>query len=614
MERLAGIRPGATPATEYLDLARRLPEDPDAPTLHYLSTYTNRFLDPYLRVEFSRHRIRAGAVARGGFGQLEAYLLQDAVPPVSAGDLVLLHILPEDVAPDRYVRFHASDGEGLASLLDEIHDRLIGCVHLVRERGGEGPILVGNFPLPHVRPHGVLDAAVPGSLTHRLNEANARLAEALHPIAGATVWDYAGLVARCGAREWSDPRMKALARYPVAQAMAPFLAEHLARSVSAVVHPRAKCLVLDLDYTLWGGAVGDVGMSGLQLGDDHPGVAFKALQRAALSLRDRGILLAVVSKNHEEVALEAMREHPEMLLRPDDLSAYRINWRPKSENLQELSEELNLGMDAMVFFDDNPVERHEVAVNAPDVVVLDVPDDPVGFAEALLDSGQFDVGALTAEDRSRAVSYAQDKTRKAVRAQSLSAGDYLASLSMVATYGRVDPGSLNRAVQLIQKTNQYNLTTRRHSFAQVEALSSDPAARVVWLRLEDRFGQLGIVAVGIVRTDGTDAEIDTFVVSCRVANRGVEQALAHLLCREARELGARTLQAEYVPSGRNTPVATMLPELGFEPLDGRTADTYEHRLDTIVPWPSAIRLAEKAETATAPDSEGTEPPSGAERR
>jgi FkbH-like protein len=554
-----------------------------------LGSYTMQFAEPYLVVEAAR-RGRALALHFGAFGQFE----QELLDPASAlyafePDLLVLALRPEDVDPEAVARFHATSGARFAALADQVIERLAGCVTRFRAHS-RGAALVANFATPSTLPLGPFDANVGESLTYAFAGANVRLRERVAALPGAAVWDYAGLVRAAGDAAWSDPRLWALARVAVASPHQPRFAAHLVRSALGMIETPAKCLVLDLDNTIWGGVIGDDGMEGIHLGDDHPGSVFKAFQRRVLALRDRGILLAVVSKNDHDVAERCFREHPEMLIRWDDVAAARINWGPKSENLREIARELNIGLDALAFFDDNPVERAEVRANAPEVRVVEVPTDPLAYEAALAAFPDFDAPLLSGEDVARAEQYRVERERRKLETSAGSVEEFLRGLGMVAQVGLVGPTTLARVAQLIGKTNQFNLTTRRHSQADVAAMIDDPGARVAALRLADRFGDHGLVAVAIVRREGTDAVLDSFLMSCRVMNRKAEHALMSFVAGEARAMGCTRLVGEYVPTKKNGMVRAFYPDLGFASLatDGETTRWELPLGEDALPWPELI--------------------------
>lgn len=594
--RLAQLRQGdlAPKPAEALALAREIRRDGEGCGLRplraaFLASFSLQFSEPYLVLEAARR----GLLLRtyfGAFGQFEQELAEETELARFAPELLVLALRPEDVDPDAVVRYHATGGKRFAELAEQLLDRLAGCVQLLRAHS-RAPVLIANFATPPQLPLGVFDASAPASLTHAFADANRRLAAALCDHPDAFVWDYAGLVRSQGAAGWSDRRLMALARDPVGARHQPALARHLLRTVHGLLRPPAKCLVLDLDNTLWGGVVGDDGLEGLRLGDDHPGVVYKSFQRAVLALRDRGVLLAVASKNDLDTAVEVFRKHPEMLIRLEDLAAIRISWGPKSQALREIAAELNLGADALVFFDDNPVERAEVRANAPEVRVVEVLADPLLLETTLAECGEFDAAILAEEDATRADFYRQEGERRELLQRAGTVEEFLGGLAMRATVGRLGRSTLQRIAQLLAKTNQFNLTTRRHGRADLEAIGGDPAHVVAWLRLSDRYGDAGLVCAGILRREGEDAVIDTFLMSCRVMGRGVERAFLAYLIEEARALGCRRLVGDYLPTPKNVIVKGLYPELGFELCDALPGGGSRYALDlerNAVGWPEQI--------------------------
>ena len=575
--RAAGL-PGATPVRVAL-----------------LASHSLQFVDPFLVVEGYKRALGVTTYF-GAFGQFEQELADPAGPLYQfAPGVVILSLRPEDVDPDLAARYFQQGGARFKATVADIIDRLEACVRLIRSHSS-ATVLVGNFAPPAHLPLGPFDAALPTGLTHELARANTALAERMAKLPGAVVWDYAGLVQSAGTGSWTDRRLWALGRIAVAAQHQPALASHLTRSIAGVVRKPAKCLVLDLDNTLWGGVIGDDGMAGIQLSDDFPGSVFKSFQRAILGLSDRGILLAVVSKNDATVAEQVFREHPEMLIRWEHVSAARINWGPKSANIRAIAEDLNIGSDALVFFDDNPVERAEVRANAPEVAVIEVPTDPIGYERALYESGVFDQTGISEEDLARTGMYRQDKARQELAARHENVEDFLRSLAMEADIGTADDLTLGRIAQLVGKTNQFNLTTRRHSQVELAGRAADPNQLVAWLRLRDRFGDQGLVCVAVVAAEGSDARIDTFLMSCRVMNRKVEHTMMAYVANWAREKGAKRLVGDYLPTARNEMVKEFYPGLGFAAA-GAIEHGKRYALDlttTTVEWPSVIAVDAQA--------------------
>jgi FkbH-like protein len=581
-----------TPA-EYLALARRLQETRREPALRLavVASFSAEFLHPYLVVESSELECPA-AVWCGPFGQFEALLVAEHTALwESRPDVVWIALRLEDAAPHLQLESVRLGADATRARLAAVTDRLVSLAAAAR-RHSRASLLVSNLAPSSLHSLRPFEASDPDGFGHLVAEANRRLARSLSEVADAHVFDYAGCVAARGAARWADARLWYLARYGASGATLPHLGRAVARAAAALVRPAAKCVVVDLDNTLWGGVLGDDGLEGIRLGDDYPGSAFKELQAALRGLRDRGFLLAVASKNDEALAREALDRHPEMLLRTKDFACLRINWEPKPVNLRGIAAELNLGLDALLFVDDNPGERAAVRAELPMVRVLELPAEPAWYVRALDDCAALDRPRLLDEDRQRGEMYAQEQRRREVLEQTPSLADALRDLRMSAAVGTATPPTLERIHQLIQKTNQFNLTTRRHRLEEIKRLAAAEDSRVAWLRLEDRYGQLGLVCVGIVRRrDPESWVIDTLLMSCRVMGRQVEAAFLSYLAELCAAAGARRLVGEYLPTPRNGPVRDFFPRHGFTPTGhcGDGARTYELALvPGALPWPDVI--------------------------
>jgi FkbH-like protein len=324
--------------------------------------------------------------------------------------------------------------------------------------------------------------------------------------------------------------------------------------------------VLDLDNTIWGGVIGDDGLGGIVLGQGSAlGEGFVAVQEYAKELSRRGVILAVASKNDEANAAEPFEKHPEMVLRRSDIASFRADWNDKAGNLRAIAQELNIGIDALVLLDDNPFERALVREELPMVAVPEIPDDPALVPQILADAGYFEGVAITSEDRERTHQYQSNRARERLMAAATDLDGYLRALKMRMIWRPFDSAGLQRTVQLINKTNQFNLTTRRYSEEGVVAVMNDPRAFGLQLRLLDRFGDNGIIAIIIGRLSepGGDLVIDTWLMSCRVLGRQVEPTTLNLIAQEAHRLGASRLIGEYLPTKKNGMVRDHYERLGF---------------------------------------------------
>lgn len=410
---------------------------------------------------------------------------------------------------------------------------------------------------------GSFDRVEPTSAYAMTAELNRRLAD----WAGSgqiVLVDTARLAASVGLERWDAPSHWHASKLAFAPEMAPVYGDVVARTLAALRGRSRKCLVLDLDNTLWGGVIGDDGVGGIKLGQGSAaGEAFLAVQELALELRRRGVVLAVCSKNEEAAALQPFREHPEMVLKEDHIAVFQANWTDKAANLRAIAETLNIGVDALVFLDDNPAERAQVRRALPMVAVPELPDEPALYPRMLMAAGYFEAVAFTQDDRDRAGMYQANAARAAAVQASGDLESYLASLEMVCTIRPVDGTTRARTAQLINKSNQFNLTTRRYTEAQVEAAESDPGRWISQIRLVDRFGDNGIICILIANRHADHWEIDTWLMSCRVLGRRVQDAALAHLAAAARAHGARRLVGRYIPSPKNAMVRDHYAKLGF---------------------------------------------------
>jgi FkbH-like protein len=395
---------------------------------------------------------------------------------------------------------------------------------------------------------------------------------------GCYLLDTAAIAEQVGTDRWFDPIQWVSYKLPFTAECFPIYAEHLGRLLGSIRGKSRKCLVLDLDNTIWGGVIGDDGLGGIRIGQGSPrGESFLEIQKFALELRERGVILAVCSKNDDATARAPFRDHPDMLLRENHIAAFHANWVDKPSNLEAIAKKLNIGLDALVLLDDNPAERAQVRASLPMVSVPELPEDPSLFCWYLAAAGYFEAVTFSAEDRLRPQTYASDLQRAEIRAKSRDLGDYLASLDMVITFAPFDDNSRQRAVQLINKTNQFNLTARRYTEADVMAMQADESVFTLQVRLTDKFGDLGMIAVIIARPHDQNASawhIDTWLMSCRVLGRQVEQAMLAKLVAEAKNRKIERLIGSYIPTAKNAMVSGHYKKLGFQQLkssiEGRT--------------------------------------------
>jgi FkbH-like protein len=424
-------------------------------------------------------------------------------------------------------------------------------------------IIQNNFDLPRLRPLGNLEAFESSGRVSFLMRLNAEFATYARKHPRFLINDILYLSAQVGLEAWHGHTYWYNFHMAVSPTATVVLANNVAAIVKSVYGRSKKCLILDLDNTLWGGVVGDDGVQNLILGRDHPvGEAFLDFQRYVKDLQRRGVILAVCSKNDAENAKEGF-SHPDSILKLEDFSVFKANWNPKPENIREIAEELNIGLDSLVFVDDNPAERALVADQLPEVAVPEVGSDVSRFAEALEHDRYFEVEKVVQDDLNRAAYYNSNAQRSADQAGFRDYGEFLASLEMTAEVAPFSSVYLERITQLINKTNQFNLTTRRYTSAEVEAVSQDPAFITLYGRLADRFGDNGLVSILIGHVLGETVELDLWLMSCRVLSREMEFAMFDALVEQCQARSIRRIVGVYIPSKKNSMVADHYAGLGF---------------------------------------------------
>jgi FkbH-like protein len=445
-------------------------------------------------------------------------------------------------------------------------------------------IIMNTFETPALRPYGHLDSSLFGGRTHFVARLNVELAKATRSNSRLLLHDAASVLATAGVGNWFAPdrwHSYKIATSPEADVV---LGHSLAALVGAVLGRSRKCLILDLDNTLWGGVIGDDGPDKIVIGRETArGEAYTAFQEYVKRLQERGVLLAVCSKNDDGMARRGF-SHPDSVLKLEDFAAFRANWEPKHENIKAIAEQLNLGLDSLVFVDDNPAERMLVAAQLPMVAVPNVGDD-ISRYPLIIDSARyFEPAGFSAEDSQRTKLYAQNSEREALAGSFKDYGAYLDSLQMIGEIDSFTPVYMDRITQLTNKTNQFNLTTRRYTQAEMDAVATDPRFISLYGRLTDVFGDNGLISVIIGRRDEQTLWIDLWLMSCRVLKRGMEGAMLDALVARAKGAGVATIIGEYIATPRNGMVAEHYATLGFAPLPGGTPERSAWSLDISGPY------------------------------
>src|SRR5215467_11952478 len=426
-------------------------------------------------------------------------------------------------------------------------------------------VIVSNLALPIERMFGNYSALTGQSLYSSVLRFNSILAEAIAVRKACQLNDVMYLANRFGVESFLDERLWLASKSLCASKFLPEVARSVARTAAARKGKTTKCLVLDLDNTLWGGVVGDDGKEGICLGGDAYGEAFQQFQRYILSLKQRGYILAVCSKNEAETALDCCRNHPEMILREEDFAIFVANWDDKATNIEYITRTLNLGLDSIVFIDDSPFERNLVRAALPAVAVPEMPDDVADYVRVLENSGLFEAIGYTDDDYHRNQTYREEALRRTEQLKYNSVDDYLNSLEMIIDCGPFKAEQLPRIAQLIQRSNQFNLRTQRFSEADCERYMLDTSGCVTLsARLQDRFGDYGLISAICCEIQERWLAVREFVMSCRVLKRGVEECLINNLFNEARKRGLVGVVGEYIKSSKNAMVKDFYNDFGFD--------------------------------------------------
>ncbi|AGL15973.1 HAD family hydrolase [Actinoplanes sp. N902-109] len=549
-------------------------------------------LVPALTAELARHSL----ILRPRLTSFDSYVFELGDPGSelyrSDPDLVLAVLDPEIVGAELPLPWTADDAarvlEGKVTLVERLATTF--------EQHSRGALVLNTLPMPRRYPGQLVDQRSRARLGVAWRTANMNLLRLVENHPRVSVVDLDPLLAE--GVPVADARMHTYAKAHLSEPLLAAYAREVAHLARAVLGRTRKCLVVDLDNTVWGGVLGDDGPDGIEVDGTHRGEAFRDFQRVLRQIRSQGIPLAAVSKNDLEPVRRVLREHPGMTVREDDFVRVVANWRPKHDNLRELAATLNLGIDALVFADDSAFECGLVRQELPAVAVVRLDDDPAGHVDRLLRDGWFDTRELTDDDLARAERYREESDRADFLHSFTSLDDYLRELAVRVEFGPADPADLARVAQLTLRTNQFNLTTQRLQHADVTALAADPDALVLSIRSRDRFGENGLVGAILAHRSDDGLHIDNAVLSCRVFSRGIEHACLSALLQHAAATGATAVHGTYRPTARNGTVRDFYPRYGFTVVDEDPArTTFRHDLARTLPPPDHVVLHTSLEGA-----------------
>lgn len=505
-------------------------------------------------------------------------------------DLLILVTDTRTVAGESFFRPYSLSDVERKEWVKTVTSDLVGLVRKAEE-GMKGRVLIHNFEVPTQSTLGILENRQEYGYVKAIQDLNSALAEIFRTDPRVFVLDYELFASKVGKDRIIDYKMYYLGDIRINPQVMPQLCLEYMRYVRPLLSRSKKCLVLDLDNVLWGGVVGEDGVEGISLGPTPEGRPFMELQKLVLSLYERGVILAVNSANNLEDVLEVFRKHPHMVLKEDNFAAMKINWENKVTNMREIAEELELGVDSFVFLDDGEVNRDMMRSELPEVLTVDLPRDPALYPKTLMNLDAFDTLRLTNEDLRRGEMYAEQRKRQEYRKTVSDIGEYLRSLGTVVTIEKANRFSIPRIAQLSQKTNQFNTTTRRYLEDDVSRMAASDTYDVFSVTVNDKFGDSGLTGVAIVEKSPDRWRVDSFLLSCRVLGRKVEDTvLAHIVGLAKKE-GAKVLVGEFIPTKKNVPASGFYQSHGFSQVGKRDGvEVWERSLESAYEVPQYVKL------------------------
>lgn len=448
----------------------------------------------------------------------------------------------------------------------------------------DSKLVITNLSIPIYSPYGIYETKATYGLKDMIIDFNTKINSTIKPLESVYLYDFDSFVRKHGENNVFDFRQFFIGDIKVSFEYIPDLVHNFIGYIKAILGLNKKCIVLDLDNTLWGGIVGEDGFESIKLGDTPEGKAFVEFQKMLLALHKRGIILAINSKNNVDDAIKVIREHPNMVLREENFSSMRINWNDKVDNMKEIANELNIGLDSMVFFDDDPVNREYMRLSLPQVLTVDLASDASEYAQDLSYMNDFDVLKITEEDTDRGKMYLEEKQRKELEKSAANLGDFLKQLDIKILIKNANEFTIPRISQLTLKTNQFNLTTKRYQEEDIRNLACRDDYWVGCAQIEDKFGNSGITGVFIIKKEKSEWIVDTFLLSCRIMGRKIEDGILTHILQKAKQEGINTIKGTFIPTKKNKPCENFLSDFGFK----REGENWIYSLDNPIKIPDHL--------------------------
>ena len=573
--------------SEYIGLSKKIDNSNHSKKLKValLSSFTLNGLNEILHVKCSDLGIHYQSYI-SGYNQYNQELLNPESDYYKfCPDITFLILDIRNFLGDNFHNFHILSDDAKKEFTKEKINHLENIIQNF-EKNSNSKLVITNFNIPSYSPNGIIESKTKFGLHEMIEKINHSLRDISKTHNSIYVYDFNQFVSKYGEKNIFDDRQFHLGDIQITFNFMPYFGYELMSYIKSITGTNRKCIVLDLDNTLWGGVVGEDGFDGIELGQTANGKAFVDFQKELLSLWQQGIILAINSKNNFDDAMKVIHEHPEMILREKNFASIQINWNDKAQNLLQISDEINIGLGSIVFFDDDKLNQTRIKQEFPEVLTIELPDDPSKFSPLLKELNDFNVLQRTDEDTKRGQMYTEQRKRKELEKSVSNLDDFLKELDIKVKMKKSNEFLIPRISQLTLKTNQFNLTTRRYQEEEIKKFSSNTKFIVGCAQVLDKFGDNGITGVYIIKKNDKSWLIDTFLLSCRIMGRGVENAILSQILLDAQKNGIGEIQAEFIPTQKNQPAENFLSDFGFKKQD----EMWIYELNNEIKLPNHLKV------------------------
>ena len=573
--------------SEYIGLSKNIDNSNYSKKLKValLSSFTLNGLNEILHVKCSDMGVRYQSYI-SGYNQYNQELLNPESDYYKfCPDITFLILDIRNFLGDNFHNFHILSDDAKKEFAKEKINHLENIIQNF-EKNSNSKLVITNFNIPSYSPNGIIESKIKFGLHEMIEKINNSLRDISKTHNSIYVYDFNQFVSKHGEKNIFDYRQFHLGDIQITFNFMPYFGYELMSYIKSITGTNRKCIVLDLDNTLWGGVVGEDGFDGIELGQTANGKAFVDFQKELLSLWQQGIILAINSKNNFDDAMKVIHEHPEMILREKNFANIQINWNDKAQNLLQISDEINIGLNSIVFFDDDKLNQTRIKQEFPEVLTIELPEDPSEFSPLLKELNDFNVLQRTDEDTKRGQMYTEQRKRKELEKSVSNLDDFLKELDIKVKMKKSNEFLIPRISQLTLKTNQFNLTTRRYQEEEIKNFSSNTKFIVGCAQVLDKFGDNGITGVYIIKKNDKSWLIDTFLLSCRIMGRGVENAILSQILLDAQKNGIDEIQAEFIPTQKNQPAENFLSDFGFKKQD----EMWIYKLNNEIKLPNHLKV------------------------